>query len=166
MAIHRLGALAALPLHQIVILSIRQSTPFDILGFLVVRPRHGARIGVARTPTARRHADFHVLALGILDHHLAVFQHHGKLDRIVLVHFLGAALGLFPAETQVEVGAIVGRLHAHRDAAGMIGKRLGLELHPFQYLVGVNSGFFHPHGSRCRSRLSTSPWRRRARSPS
>src|SRR5690606_36869578 len=112
--------LAAAPLIQVVVDAIGQRRAFHVLGLAVARARHGAGVAVAGAPAA---AQLGELDLG------PCFEQISELDRVVGVHCGRAGrFRLRPAETQVEMLAIVGRLHFHVDVGRLAGNGGRLDL--------------------------------------
>ena len=110
-AVRYLGALGALPLHQLV------RTGFGVLGFLVIGARHGPCVIVARRP-----------ATGLIRQlHLCIREHHGRLDLVFLVALVCASSRSLEGQADIEVAGVIGSLHRNGVIHGL-GSALGLHV--------------------------------------
>ncbi|MNZ79167.1 hypothetical protein D3C78_977630 [compost metagenome] len=131
-AVERL-VLAATPLVEVVEHAVRQRAPLDVFRPVAGGARHGACVVVAGGPAAALAGQFDLVA---------GFQHVGDLDRVFLVHAGSAGgLGLLPGEAQVEVFAIVRRLHLGLDIGRLARDRAGFDLLPADDLLAHFDGF-------------------------
>src|SRR3990167_2065235 len=132
--IDHLGALGALPLHQLV------RTSLGVLGLLVIGTGHGPGIAVARSP-----------ATGLVGQlHLGIGEHHGRLNFVVLVALVGSTARCLEGQTDVQVARVVCGLHGHGVVHGL-GGALGLHVLASQTLevevqcallfMAANAGF-------------------------